>query len=81
MDIGHSVVGEQRVTADSEKKVESFDIFKGAFYQEFGAAVAWYGEKLEDGRGGGRNEHTTHSHYPWEYLHLPPASKARLQIS
>ncbi len=64
MDLGHSVVGEQRVTAGSVKKVEIFDRFKGGFFQELGAAVSWYGEKLEDGRGRGRNEQATHSHYP-----------------
>ncbi len=68
MDIGHSVVGEQGETAGSVEKVEGFDRFKGGFFQEFGAAVTRYGEKLEDGRGRGRNEEATHSHNPWEYL-------------
>jgi hypothetical protein len=50
MDIGHSVVGEQRVMASSVKKVETFDRFKGGFFQELCAAVTGtrYGEKLED---------------------------------
>ncbi len=81
MDIGHLVVGEQRVTAGSVKKVESLDRFKAGFFQELGAAITRYGEKFEDGRGGGRNELATHSHYPWEYLHLPPVSQVRLQCS
>ncbi len=59
------------MTAGSVKKVESFDRFKGGFFQEFGAAVFRYGEKLVDGRGRGRNEEATHSHFPWENLHLP----------
>jgi hypothetical protein len=81
MDIGHSVVGEQRVTSGSVKKVERFDRFKGGFFQEFGAAVTRYGEKLEDGRGRGRNEEVTHSHYPWDYLHLPSVIHVRFQCS
>ncbi len=66
MDICHSVVGEQRVTAGSVKKVEGFDRFKGGFFQELGAAVTKYGKKLEDrsASGRGRNEQATHSHYP-----------------
>ncbi len=81
MDISHSVVGEQGETAGSVKKVKGFDRFKGGFFQEFGAAVTRYGEKLADRRGRGRNKEATHSHNPWEYLFLPSVIQVRFQCS
>ncbi len=64
MDIGHSVVGEQRVTAGSVKKIKSFDRFKGGFFQDLGAAVTRYGEKLEDGFARCGREHNEEPRTP-----------------